>query len=88
VFARDWDSLTSLDGEAWVDTIKRESASDAYASQAWERIKRIEDVVELAKGTLRERAIERPIPLSDGTVVAANTDKRGIVTVKARKARA
>jgi len=88
VAARDWDSLTSLDGEAWVDTIKRESQSDAYASQAWERIKRIEDVVELAKGTLRERAIERPIPLSDGTVVAANTDKRGIVTVKARKARA
>lgn len=87
VFARDWDSLTSLDGEAWVETIQRESASDDYASQAWERIKRIEDVLEIAKGTLRERAIERPIPLSDGTVVAANTDKRGIVTVKARKAR-
>lgn len=88
VFARDWDSLTSLDGEAWVETIQRESASDDYASAAWERVKRIEDVLEIAKGTLRERAIKSPIPLSDGTVVAANTDKRGIVTVKARKARA
>ena len=87
VAARDWDSLTTLDGEAWVETIQRESASDDYASQAWERIKRIEDVLEIAKGTLRERAIERPIPLSDGTVVAAKTDTRGIVTVKARKAR-
>lgn len=88
VFARDWDSLTTLDGEAWVDTIQRESASDDYASAAWERVKRIEDVLEIAKGTLRERAIKSPIPLSDGTVVAAKTDTRGIVTVKARKAKA
>lgn len=88
VFARDWDSLTTLDGEAWVETIQRESASDDYASAAWERVKRIEDVLEIAKGTLRERAIKSPIPLSDGTVVAAKTDTRGIVTVKARKAKA
>lgn len=85
VFARDWDSLATMDGARWVETIERESNKDEYAADAWQRVKRIEGVLEHAKEALRERAIKRPIPLPDGSVVAASTNARGIVTVKERK---
>ena len=83
VYARDWDALATVDGERWLDNVRKMAENDEYAGEAWEYIKRHEELLEMAKQELKDRAKARPFALSNGTVVQARTQSRRVVSKQA-----
>lgn len=83
VYASEWNAVASMDGDRWLDGITKEAENDEYARDAWERIKRTEEILDLAKTRLKDRAKVRPFALSNGTVVRASTQSRRVVSKQA-----